>query len=292
VGVVRRSCLLLVAVSLLTARHLPAADFLHDARRLQLASSGDRQTFLWVARSPVVLPAADPRAVGATLEVANPVTGERATLLLPPPGWRTNGPGTLYRFRGADGGDVRAATLSGRGLLRVVARTTGITLDEPSQTVLAVVLAVGEDRYCSTCRTPVADGPGRFLATSCPPEPCRGAASSTSTTTTTTLPSSASCRLLPQPPGSCTADGECPAGYACRDGACTGPACTGRADCPAEGECVFAAEPDTGTCVCRGCGTQECPIGCREGFFFSGCICTSLRDCPPEDDVCFRGVCN
>lgn len=105
-------------------------------------------------------------------------------------------------------------------------------------------------------------------------------------------PRPASCALVAQPPGSCTRNRDCPAGYACLDGECAGAACLVRTDCPLEGECVYQGAETEGTCVCRGCGPQACPLGCLYGFFYSGCICTEESDCPPEDDVCFLGICS
>jgi hypothetical protein len=110
------------------------------------------------------------------------------------------------------------------------------------------------------------------------------------TTTTTTLPGRpASCAAVVR---ACVADADCPAGYACAAGACRDGSCGRRADCAAGGECVFPAGDTVGTCVCSGCGGLTCPLGCRDGFYLSGCICTTIEDCPPEDDVCFMGACS
>jgi hypothetical protein len=89
----------------------------------------------------------------------------------------------------------------------------------------------------------------------------------------------------------CVADADCPAGYACSAGACRDGSCSRRPDCPAGGQCVFPPGDTVGTCVCSGCGGLDCPLGCRDGFYLSGCICTTIDDCPPEDDVCFMGAC-
>jgi hypothetical protein len=105
-------------------------------------------------------------------------------------------------------------------------------------------------------------------------------------------PRPASCAYVAQPPGSCTGDPGCPAGYACTDGVCTAGACERRADCPADGECVLPAAPGAGTCTCRGCGGVVCPIGCRTTLFLAGCVCDAEEDCPPTDDVCFLGFCS
>src|SRR5262245_24441063 len=76
-----------------------ATDYLQDGQRLVLkaSSGGGRLTF--VSRTPAVaLPTADPRTVGATLVVVNPVSSESATLTLPASGWSANGTGTQYKF--------------------------------------------------------------------------------------------------------------------------------------------------------------------------------------------------
>jgi len=97
---------------------------------------------------------------------------------------------------------------------------------------------------------------------------------------------------VPQPPGSCAGDEACPAGYACVGGECRAGACATRADCPGGGECVLEGEPGAGTCLCHGCAGLVCPIACRRSLLLGGCVCRSESDCPPEDDVCFLGICS
>ena len=65
-----------------------------------------------------------------------------------------------------------------------------------------------------------------------------------------------------------------------------------KADCPASGQCVYTASATEGVCVCRGCDPWDCLLGCEIGLVFRGCRCTREEDCPPEDDVCFLGVCS
>jgi hypothetical protein len=101
-----------------------------------------------------------------------------------------------------------------------------------------------------------------------------------------------SCTEVLQPPGSCTTGSDCPPGYLCAAGRCEAGTCVTAAECPAEGQCMHPGSAPTGTCVCRGCGPQDCPLGCTVGGVITGCICNSIDDCPPEDDVCFQGVCS
>ncbi len=103
---------------------------------------------------------------------------------------------------------------------------------------------------------------------------------------------SLSCQQIAQPPGSCTTSADCPPIYACVDGACRAGPCVVKADCAAEGQCVHQGSAPEGTCICRGCNAWDCPLGCTVGGFFSGCLCETEFDCPPEDDVCFLGVCS
>ena len=70
-----------------------------------------------------------------------------------------------------------------------------------------------------------------------------------------------------------------------------------RVDCPSDGQCVHIAGVPDGICICRGCGPDDCPLGCTAGnigglLITNGCICNELDDCPPEDDVCYLGICS
>src|SRR5213594_1363399 len=131
-----------------------------------------RQKVRFVARVPPVRsPSADPMRVGAILEIVNPISGEAATFDLPPAGWSTLAATGFYRFvnPAAPAGisSVRFAVIRSGSSIQVVARATGITLDEPAQGTLGVILTVGSDRYCSTCNAPSRDEPGRFVANKC-----------------------------------------------------------------------------------------------------------------------------
>ena len=85
---------------------------------------------------------------------------------------------------------------------------------------------------------------------------------------------------------------DCPPAYACVSGECRAGTCLVKADCPEQGQCVYSGAVTEGTCVCRGCDPWDCTLGCELGLIFRGCRCTREEDCPPEDDVCFLGVCS
>jgi hypothetical protein len=238
-----------------------------------------------------------PSMSGATVEVrARDQPGNTATFALPPgPGWVLDGTaGARYVNRTAPaGGGIRVARLRPGRSLRIVTRSLGdvgafhVNGGDPG--IVDVVLTVGAHRLCAAFEagewSPFGDGGARLVSRrAAPTGPCDAP-----TTTTTTRPSD--CRLVVQPPGSCAVDDDCPLGYACVDGACVAGACAVRADCALDGECVYG-EGTEGVCVCRGCGPQACPLGCRQAFIVSGCRCNNENDCPPEDDVCFMGLCS
>jgi hypothetical protein len=238
-----------------------------------------------------------PSMTGATLEVrARDQVGNAATFALPAgPDWMLDGTaGARYVNRAAPaGGGVRVARLRRGRSLRIVTRSLGdmgtfhVNGGDPG--VVDVVLTLGAHRLCAAFEpgewSQFGDGGARLVARrAAPTSPC-----DPPTTTTTTRPSD--CRLVFQPPGSCAGDGDCPLGYVCVDGACVAGICTVRADCTLDGECVYGEDTD-GVCVCRGCGPQACPLGCRQAFIVSGCRCNNENDCPPEDDVCFMGLCS
>ena len=237
-----------------------------------------------------------PSTTGATLEVrARDQPGNAATFALPAgSGWVLDGAaGARYVNRTAPvGGGIRVAKLRPGRSLRIVTRGLGDvgTLDVSGGNpgIVDVVLTVGAHRLCVAFEagewSPLADGRARLVARRpAPTGPCDLA------TTTTTRP--ADCRVVSQPPGSCAGDVDCPVGYGCVDGACVAGSCTVRADCALDGECVYEGDTE-GVCVCGGCGPQACPLGCSPGFIVSGCRCDSENDCPPEDDVCFMGLCS
>src|SRR5262249_28460775 len=147
----------LLAIALtLAASVLPAnaADQLLPGRSLVLRSSSSSQRGKFAARSDTIVAPApggpdDPTTAGATLEIIAG-SGESATLAMPAAGWTANQAGTAYRFRSSDQASaVKASLLKNGSRLKVVARTTGITLDEPSQGSIGLVFTVGTIRYCA-----------------------------------------------------------------------------------------------------------------------------------------------
>ena len=101
-----------------------------------------------------------------------------------------------------------------------------------------------------------------------------------------------SCSQVAPAPSSCLSDADCPPPYTCAGGECRAGTCTVKADCLAEGQCVYAGSVTEGTCICNGCDPWDCTLGCELGFIYRGCRCNSIADCPPQDDVCFLGVCS
>lgn len=157
----------------------PTVDQPRDAVRVLLKTRNGGVKLVWVSKTPAPgLPTGDPMLVGASLEVRNPVTLESSTLPLPAEGWSANATGSVLKFKNPDapaGTAVKAAVIKA-SVLKVVAKGTGITLDETTQGAIELELTVGTDRYCSSCGTPTKDagaaGPeGQYLATSCPVPP-------------------------------------------------------------------------------------------------------------------------
>jgi hypothetical protein len=295
----RRGPLLFLLLALVTAARAHDAS-LGEGRLVVVDGGPSGHLLVVVPGAPGVHlepPPNGPSMTGATLEVrARDQPGNTATFALPPgPGWVLDGTaGARYVNRTAPaGGGVRVARLRPGRSLRIVTRTLGdvgafhVNGGDPG--IVDVVLTLGAHRLCAAFEagewSPFGDGGARLVSRrAAPTGPCDAP-----TTTTTTRPSD--CRLVVQPPGSCAGDDDCPLGYACVDGACIAGACAVRADCALDGECVYGEGPE-GVCVCRGCGPQACPLGCRQAFIVSGCRCNNENDCPPEDDVCFMGLCS
>jgi hypothetical protein len=157
----------------------PTGDQPRDAVRVLLKARNGKEKLVWVSKTPALtLPAGDPAVSGATLEIRNPVTLETATLSLPASGWSANGANTVFKFKNLDaptGTAVKVAVIKA-SVLKVVAKGTGVTLDEATQGSIELSLTVGTDRYCSSCTTPTKDegaaGPdGQYLAKSCAAPP-------------------------------------------------------------------------------------------------------------------------
>jgi hypothetical protein len=84
----------------------------------------------------------------------------------------------------------------------------------------------------------------------------------------------------------------CPPAYDCTGEECQFRPCVVRADCPPGSQCVHTGAAAEGVCLCQGCGSWDCPLGCTVGGIFSGCLCENEADCAPEDDVCYLGICS
>lgn len=160
----------LLAVGLATGPAL-ALDQLLNGKRLLVRDTGKRSVFNFQARDGAVtvpVGADAPTVVGARVQLVNPITGENRAFDMPASLWRANGAGTkfVYRDRRQTVGPVTLAILRNGRLLKVVMKATAITLDEPSQNALAVVLVSGGQRYCTEFGLDAIrrDEPCRFLA--------------------------------------------------------------------------------------------------------------------------------
>jgi hypothetical protein len=140
----------------------------------------------------------DPTITGATLLLYNPNSGESATFDLPESNWTINSTGTIFkftnRFAPSAPSEVRTASIRGGRGIKLRAKAAGITLDEPAQGSIGVVLTSGTTRYCALFGGTIRrDQPGRFQAkgalapVACPAGPTTTTTSSTSTTSPTTV---------------------------------------------------------------------------------------------------------
>ena len=214
-----------------------AADQVLPGRSLSMRTptSGRQRALTFIVRSSgLTAPAPggpdDPRTAGATLRV-QAASGENATVSLPASGWSANQAGTLYRFSGSGPlAAVKASIVKAGSTLKVIARTTAITLDEPSQGSISLVFTVGTTQYCAEFGGTVShDEPGRFVARRSPAPP----ACSTPPTTSTSTTSSTTTTTVPNPCGNGTIDAgeQCdPPGSSCG----AGPSCSADCTCPCD----------------------------------------------------------
>ena len=136
-----------------------------------------RRQLMWLAKdASLTIPttAADrPTAVGATITIRNPTSGESTTMTMPAAGWTQLSNGDFrYRDRRRALGPVKTALLKRGRLAKVIAKGggVGLTLNEPSQGSLGVTLASGSRRWCTVFGgTIVKDQAGRFVAKNAPP---------------------------------------------------------------------------------------------------------------------------
>jgi len=199
--------------ALLIAPSSHAVTELLPGLRLVLKDTLGRQKAIYIAKAPsltVPLPggADDPTIVGATIEILNPTSGEHVVFDMPASNWSVNASGT-YRFFNRDApappSEVKV-TVFKNGMIKLragcrpcapprVFEPAGLTLDEPSQGSIGMVLTVGSRQYCALFDAPLRDEPGRFIArNSLAPSSCptTGSTTTTPTTTSTTAPSSPS----------------------------------------------------------------------------------------------------
>lgn len=192
-----------VVVGLLVCASTVAAldDELLPGTKLALRQRKKGERLAVVAKASIAAPLPggldDPRLTGARVDIGNPATKEWARLDAPAAGWSVNQLGTLFRFENASPKDrldepLRVIIRHGKGL-KVVSRAIGLTLDEPAQRSLAIVVTSGDRRYCLLFGGKVRhDEPGRFVARAAPvpatcPTPAE-AATPTSSTTSSTRP--------------------------------------------------------------------------------------------------------
>jgi hypothetical protein len=140
----------------------------------------------------------DPTFFGATLQVTS-MGGETETVDLPAGGWSFSNSG-VFRFRNtlapAGISPVRTVIITPGRRLKILAKTPVISLNEPSQGGISVILQSGTLRYCATFGGVVTlDTLGKFNAKNaptpggCPPPPTTTSTSSTSTSSTSSTSS-------------------------------------------------------------------------------------------------------
>jgi hypothetical protein len=213
--VVLRSVVVLLALAALASSARGVEDTV-SGRTLALRQRQQKARLVLVADTPIVAPlpgtGEDPTLRGAVLDISNPRTGETARLVAPASGWSVNALGTVFRFRASSRATpgIRSIVIRHGRRLKLKATTAGITLDEPEQGVVAVVLACGTRRYCMLFGGDVRrDEPGKFAARNAPaPSACPGLADTVTTTTTST---SSTAGRLPSPTTSSTRKSALPA---------------------------------------------------------------------------------
>jgi hypothetical protein len=155
-----------------------AEDQLLPGRKLVLKSTAAGGKAVFATKAPLtVFPASgslvDPSMAGGTFRLVNPTTGESQLFDLPPAGWSLRKNGTIYKFSnaGVPAGSTPAkvALLKQKKGMRVVAKASGLTLDEAQQGSVGVIVTTGGNRYCALFGGTVKrDEPGRFIAKNAP----------------------------------------------------------------------------------------------------------------------------
>ena len=264
-----------IAVAIGFASTVFAVDRPQEARKITLRDTDARGSFSWVATFPGPFqPLVSPAAVGAVLRITAG-TGDEVSWALPAPGWTENLAGTLFRYRNpaapAGPSPVRFAIFKyGRGL-KVAAKSSGLTLDEPSQGTVVVQLTVGNEVWCSTCATADVDETGRYRAKACPAPPSCAAVCGDG---------------VVEPGEQCDvgSPGQCAAAPPSLGVACDASACT----CCGQTQCAFGL---FGTLPC--CGDSQCQDTTGAGSQRVGaCIpptCATDADC--HGYRCVGGTC-
>jgi hypothetical protein len=192
-----------LAAALLTATLAPCAavaeDFAVTGKKLMMAQSPSRAVLVFISRDVIRAPlpggADDPTVHGATLRVTSG-NAETAVFDLPAANWLVNASGTVFSYRNlqAPGGPsaVKVGRIKNGSLIKFTSKGTGLTLDEPTQGSIDLVLTSGSDRWCASFGGVILrDEPGRFIAKSAGPGTCPGPPPTT-TTTNTTVPTTSS----------------------------------------------------------------------------------------------------
>ncbi|HEV7734637.1 MAG TPA: CocE/NonD family hydrolase [Candidatus Binatia bacterium] len=175
-----RAASTVVSMLLLSTAGAHAADRLIPGRSLAMSARSGRQQLSFTAKSPLIATnGSDPRTTGAVLAIVVADSGESATIDLPASRWTANGNGTAYKFKNPDapaGPSAVKVALLKNGSLKVKARSTGISLNEPSQSAIGLVLTTGDTRYCALFGGIIKrNQPGAFVAKNAPaPASCPG----------------------------------------------------------------------------------------------------------------------
>jgi hypothetical protein len=281
--VTRRLLVVSAALGRILVAPAHATDHPLEARRvvLERRPSTGRESLVWVTKVPAVgLPSASPTSGGATLRVSA-ASGEGASLTLPAAGWSANADGTVFRFTSKRApSKVKLAVLKEAGILKVTARATGISLDEPSQGTVSVRLAIGTDVYCATCTAPLRDEPGAYQSRECAAPAACG-------------PPFCGDSQVNQPSEQC--DGSDPG--VCDDypvpfpAACDAPGAPHECQCCWTESCVYSSYLGGPPAVCCGAGTcvNRTAVG---SVRFGACVppsCSEAADCNGLD--CVGGAC-
>ncbi len=177
-------------------------------KKLVMKAKGAKGKMVFIAKSALDLSnVGDPTALGATLKIVNPTSAEVQVFDLPTSGWRLNHSRTVAKFKGSP---IALALVKQKSGLKVVGKTTGITLDEPKQGSVGIGLTLGTVQFCSLFGgTVVKDQPGKFIAKKAP-APLR-------------CPSEVGCGNGRLDPGEqCETDAECGLNATCANCQCVG----------------------------------------------------------------------